>query len=219
MHRRNFIAGLLAAGLALAPAASAWAQAATPAPLPEADRALLARIEGYLDGLTTLRARFTQANADGSEDHGVLWLARPGHARIEYAPPTDILVVADGTWLIYYDAELDQVSHVPLGTGPFRFLLEDDVKLSGEVAVTSLEVGAGLVRVTLVDRERADEGRVTLVFDAEPLSLRQWQVLDAQGFLTTVTLDDQVAGESYPRRMFYFPDSARKRDFREGEHE
>ena len=80
----------------------------------------VADIEAYLNDLTTVRARFSQANADGSYDTGILWLWRPGKARIEYSPPTDILVVADGTWLIYFDAELDQVSYVPIDTGPFR---------------------------------------------------------------------------------------------------
>lgn len=214
---RTLIAGLFAAVLALIPAAGALAQ--SPPALPEADRALIAGIEAYLNDLRTLRARFTQTNADGTEDHGVMWLARPGHARVEYAPPTDVLVVADGTWLIYFDAELDQVSHVPIGTGPFRFLLEDEVSLSGDIAVTSLARSGGLARLTLVDRENAGEGRVTLVFDEQPIRLRQWEVLDAQGFLTIVTLHDQVAGESYPSRYFYFPATARKRDFRVGPHD
>jgi outer membrane lipoprotein-sorting protein len=217
MRPNTVIAGLLAAALALSPAPGALAQ--SPPTLPAADRALISGVEDYLNGLHTLRARFTQTNADGTQDHGVMWLERPGRARIEYAPPTDVLVVADGTWLIYYDAELDQVSHVPIDTGPFRFLLEDHVNLSGDVAVTSLARSGGIARITLADPENPGEGRVTLVFEESPLKLRQWEVLDAQGFLTIVTLHDEVAGGSYPSRWFYFPESARKRDFRVGDHD
>ena len=50
------------------------------------------------------------------------------------------------------------------------------------------------------------------------MRLRQWEVLDAQGFITTVTLTHEVVGEYFDRDWFYFPDSARKRDFRLGVH-
>jgi outer membrane lipoprotein-sorting protein len=185
---------------------------------PVADRALISDIEAYLNDLTTVRARFSQANADGSYDTGILWLWRPGKARIEYSPPTDILVVADGTWLIYFDAELDQVSHVPIDTGPFRFLLADTVSLEDTVQVRGLGRSGGLVHLTLIDVENPDDGSVTLVFDEGPLQLRQWEVLDPQGFVTVVTLSEEKVGETFERKMFFFPDSARKRDFRVGAH-
>ena len=62
------------------------------------------------------------------------------------------------------------------------------------------------------------EIRPTWVFDETPLQLRQWEVLDPQGFVTVVTLADEVTGESFDSDMFFFPPSARKRDFRVGDH-
>jgi len=221
MMRRS-LAALAFAALALAPgvpavAVESDAGGASPA-WPAADRALLKEIEDWLNGLVTVRAEFQQNNPDGGLDSGLLWLWRPGRARIEYAPPTDVLVVADGTWLIYFDAELDQVSHVPIGSGPFRLLLAEHVSLADTVQVVGLARGGGLVRMTVIDPENPDDGSVTLVFDESPLQLRQWEVLDAQGYVTTVTLADARYGESFDRKMFYFPPSARKRDFRVGEH-
>ena len=101
--------------------AAAWAQQQTEETWPEGDRAVLAEVETYLNALTTVRAGFVQTNSDGSIDSGILWISRPGRARIEYAPPTEILLVADGTWLVFFDAELDQVSHIPIDSGPFPF--------------------------------------------------------------------------------------------------
>lgn len=175
-------------------------------------------VERYLDELPTVRAQFTQANADGSIDHGSMWLWRPGLARVEYAPPTDLLLVADGTWLIYFDAELDQVSHIPIDAGPFRFLLAEEVDLAGDVRATRVERGGGVLRLTLEDPEAPGDGSVTLVFDESPIALRQWEVVDAQGYRTVVTLHDTVLGERFERGWFRFPESARKRDFRLGAH-
>lgn len=194
---------------------SVWAQE-----WPEGDRAVLTEVETYLNKLTTVRAGFVQTNADGTLDSGIMWISRPGRARIEYAPPTEVLLVADGTWLVYFDAELDQVSHIPIDTGPFRFLLADSMKFDDAVEVTAISRASGLARVTLIDPENPHDGQVTLVFDEAPFALRQWEVLDAQGYLTVVTLTDEVVGERFDDTMFYFPTnpSARPRNFRVGQH-
>ena len=207
----------LAAALLAGTFATTAAGAAAPAAWPAGDREQVARIEAYLESMTTVRATFVQANADGSLDSGTMWLWRPGLARIEYAPPTEVLMVATGAWLVYFDAELDQVSHIPADSGPFRFLLDEDVSFGDGVEVLSLSRSGGLLKLTLADADDPDAGSVTLVFDDSPLALRQWEVRDAQGTLTIVTLTETVVGESFDRDWFYFPDSARKRDFRIGE--
>lgn len=200
--------------------AAAWAQQQSEPTWPEGDRAVLSEVETYLNALTTVRAGFVQTNADGSIDSGIMWISRPGRARIEYAPPTEILLVADGTWLVFFDAELDQVSHIPIDSGPFRFLLAEDMKFDDAVRVTAIARANGLARVTIVDAENPHDGQVTLVFDEAPFALRQWEVLDAQGYLTVVTLTDEVVGENFDDGMFYFPTNPnnRPRNFRIGQH-
>lgn len=216
---QTFLFGMLGLiGGALAPA---WAQQDATQDWPQADRTMLTQIEAYLNALTTVRAGFVQTNADGTLDSGIMWISRPGRARIEYAPPTEVLLVADGTWLVYFDADLNQVSHIPIDTGPFRFLLADVMTFDESVKVTAISRGNGLARVTLVDPKNPHDGQVTLVFDESPLALRQWEVIDPQGYLTVVTLTDEVTGERFDDRMFYFPTNpgARQRNFRIGQHQ
>lgn len=204
--------GALAALCVLAWPAAAQLDAAPEWVVPDAE--IVAEAERYLNALPTVRARFSQRNADGSVDRGEIWIWRPGLARVEYAPPTELLLVADGTWLVYFDAELDQVSHIPMGSGPFRYLLADPVTLGGEARITRVERGDGVLRITLEDRETPEDGSVTLVFDEAPLTLRQWIVVDAQGFRTAVSLQNTALGERFERDWFYFPESARRPDFR-----
>ena len=210
-------AGALAALCALAWPAAAQRDAAPEWAIPDVE--IVAEVERYLNALPTVRARFSQRNADGSVDRGEIWLWRPGLARVEYAPPTDLLLVADGTWLVYFDAELDQVSHIPMGSGPFRYLLADRVSLGGEARVVGIERGDGQLRIAIEDREAPEDGSVTLVFDEAPLMLRQWVVVDPQGYRTTVSLQNTVLGERFDRDWFYFPESARRPDFRLSERE
>ncbi len=48
------------------------------------------------------------------------------------------------------------------------------------------------------------EGSLTLVFQPEPMELRQWAVLDAQGRETRVTLTQIETGLALNARMFQF---------------
>ena len=72
--------------------------------------AAIERVEAYLNSVKTLSARFLQIDAAGTVTHGQLYLRRPGRLRFEYDPPSPLLLVADGVWLILHDKELDQVN-------------------------------------------------------------------------------------------------------------
>lgn len=159
--------------------------------LGKAERADLARVEAYLNGVKTVRARFMQISSTGELAEGDFYLLRPGKMRIQYSPPVPILIVADGTWLIYYDRELEQVSYIPLDSTPAGILVADKISLlSDDVTVTGFEHQAGMVRVTLVRTDSPEEGSLTLVFSDQPLALRKWAVVDAQGVVTNVSLID-----------------------------
>jgi outer membrane lipoprotein-sorting protein len=60
----------------------------------------------------------------------------------------------------------------------------------------------GATVVTAQDPENPDTGRLRLVFTGPPVALRQWQVIDAQGAVTTVTLHDMQARADLPDRLF-----------------
>jgi outer membrane lipoprotein-sorting protein len=117
-----------------------WVVAPTPAlaALPTAPDADLERIEAYLNDLSTLRSDFVQINPDGGRVTGQLYYERPDKMRLDYDPPSDILIISDGLQLIYYDRKLEQVSHLFIGSTPLGFLLSDDIRLSGDVTVTRL---------------------------------------------------------------------------------
>lgn len=207
---RRFAPLLVLLGLAVS------APAAAPAQEIGGDSALLRSIETYFDGFKTLQARFTQFAEDGSTADGMLWLKRPGRFRFEYAPPNDILLVGDGTWLIFYDAEVDQVSHLPLNRGAPRFLTAKDIRFGGDIGVTNIARDNGMIAVTVVDREEPGSGSLTMRFEEDPMVLREWTVKDAQGQRTRVVLRDIRYGTDLDNDFFYFTDNDRKQDFRVG---
>ena len=58
--------------------------------------------------------------------------------RLDYNPPSDILIVSDGWTIVYYDRRLEQVSHLFPSSTPLGFLLRDKIRLSGDVTVTDV---------------------------------------------------------------------------------
>lgn len=173
--------------------------------LDSAAKADIARIEDYLNRLDTLQARFLQFSSNGDYAGGQIFIWRPGRMRIEYDPPVPVLIVVDGTWLIYHDRKLEQVSHVLLSSTLAGILVADDISLlSEELEVTGFENSANVLRVTLVKAEDPLEGSLTLVFSDNPLVLKKWHITDAQGITTTVSLLDTQFGLPLNPELFRF---------------
>jgi len=187
-------------------AAAAVALAATPAwpALPEAAREPVARVEAYLNSIDTLRSSFVQINSDGGQVTGELYYRRPDKMRLEYDPPSRVLIVADRWQVIYHDRRLKQVSHLLTGSTPLGFLLSEDIELDGDVTVTGVEATGGELRVTLVRTDEPSQGSITLVFAEQPLELRRWTVVDAQGLPTHVVLDGVETGVALDDELFVF---------------
>ncbi len=156
--------------------------------LTEQDRADLARIERYLTDIRTLHSRFLQVSSVGMPVEGDLYLNRPGKMRFEYDPPYPAMLMADGLVLLYYDKELKEETYLPLWETPLWFLLRDEVVLDDSVRVVALERGPAVLRVTVEQNDETPQGRVTLVFADQPLTLKKWIVTDAQGVTTEVAL-------------------------------
>ena len=175
--------------------------------LDDADRAELARVESYLNGITTFQSAFVQRSSTGESAQGEIYLSRPGKLRVEYQPPVPILVVANGKFLIYYDRSLEQVSYIPLGSTPASVLLDKQISLeSNGLTVTGLARLGGALRLTIVRTENPGEGSIVLVFDEQPLALTQWEVTDAQGIVTVVSLVAPTFDVKLNRKLFDFAD-------------
>ncbi len=175
--------------------------------LSEADKAEIERVETYLNGITTLKARFLQVSPNGASVEGDAYLSRPGRLRLQYDPPSPLLVVADGTFLIIHDTQLGEPSWLPLNSTPAGVLVRPNVKLQGgDVAVTRVTRMPGVIRVSLVEADEPGAGEITLVFSDRPFMLRQWQVRDTQNQITTVSLFEAQNGLTLDSKLFEFKD-------------
>lgn len=201
MNRRIL---LLAPFLAPLLASPAWSQA--PTALTSQDRADIARVETYLNGIHTLHARFRQIAPNGGTSEGQVWLERPGRMRFQYDPPSPFLLVGGHGLLVFHDSKLQQTSNIPLGSTPLGLLLQDNVRLSGDVTVAGLARAPGQLQLRLFRTKSPADGSLTLVFADAPLALRQWSVVDAQRQETRITLYNIELGGTFKQSLFEFID-------------
>ena len=180
----------------------AEAEVAVAARLTTQDKIDLKRVEDYLKSLSTLKSRFLQTSSNGSIASGKLFMSRPGKLRFEYDPPTSILMISDGIFLIYIDKDLDQVTHIFLKSTPVNFLVREDIRMDGDITVTKITRSRGLLRLTIRDTDEPGKGSMTLIFADKPLALRKWTVIDAQNIRTNVMLAGVETGMKLDPRLF-----------------
>lgn len=196
--RRGLVASLAAIGMAAAVAAPASA---------ETDQDVIDKINRYLNGVTTMAGTFVQIAPDGAIGEGRYVMRRPGRIRFEYKPPNDTLVVADGFWVAVVDKnDLRSIDRFPLSETPLHLLLKEDVDLNEEGAIQQVEEGRGQYRVTAMDPSGEAQGSITMVFDANPIQLKQWVITDPQGLTTTIALRTVIEGAQVDMADFTIPD-------------
>jgi len=164
----------------------------------------LRRITSYLNGISTMTARFRQSSAGGIVT-GSLWMARPGRMRFEYDPPSPILLIADRFYVYYVDKQLAQMSKVGLKSTPAWFLLRDPITFD-DLLIKRFERGANTLTMTLVDPKEPDNGSLTIVFNSQPLALREWTIVDQQRKTTTVSISNVQFGVALDPGLFVYQD-------------
>jgi len=73
-----------------------------------------------------------------------------------------------------------------------------------DLVVTRFERGDNSLQITVVDPAAPDNGSLTMVFTDQPLSLRQWTIVDQQRHVTTVSLSQQQFGMALDPNLFVY---------------
>jgi outer membrane lipoprotein-sorting protein len=210
MPRDFIIASLVWTSLNWSSPGVAWGQSppahAIQAPAASSQQADVAHIEDYLNGLTTAEADFTFVAPDGTVSRGEFYLSRPSKLRFEYTDPKGNLLIADGNFVIYWDAGQKEASNLPIDQTPLAFLLKPKISLTEGLKLLSYEHAAGVVRIQLAQSKDAGDGSVTVAFSDQPLELRGWRLIDGQGQITDVTFSNWRFGMSLAPALFHFED-------------
>ncbi len=173
------------------------------------NKARITKVEHYFNDLKSLQADFIQFNQDGSLSKGKFFLARPGKFRFDYSTPANMQVISDGQDIRSYENG-ERSDSISLESTPAYLILRKNLKLSGDITITSMEPRTGEFSVTLVNTRDPDAGSMTLIFKESPFELMRWVVNDLQGNITQVALHNLVYDEKLPSQLFHLNKRARK---------
>ena len=69
---------------------------------------------------------------------------------MEYNSPSDILIVGNGDYIVYYDKELDQITNIDYEDIPAALILANTVKIDNkELKVSDLYQDTGITKLSL----------------------------------------------------------------------
>ena len=178
------------------PAGGAWAQG-------ERDRADLARVEAYLNAITTLKARFVQSEESGVALEGTLLLQRPGKLRFEFIPPPGpYSIIADGEQLNYVaHGALTQVS---IDATPLSVLIAKQIDFQKALRLVSVQREPGAMTFHFAQKSKPDGEKLAVSFADRPLRLASWAITYKSGRSVVVALTDIQTGIPIDPKLFVY---------------
>ena len=145
--------------------------------------------DAYLDSARMMTADFVQIGPDGQRSEGQLYVDRPGRMLFHYDAPARLEIVADGRSVAVRDQKLDTQDLYFIAQTPLKFLLKDHVDLAKDTTVRRVTIDGNAATIEIEDKATfGGSAEIALVFDPDSFALKQWTVIDAQGFQTVVSL-------------------------------
>lgn len=184
--------------------AVAQTQEFSPSP---AQQQILKDLEKYLNGFTAFSADFRQDSTKGDTMKGKLYIQRPGKMRFQYNEPSPFQLLANGSHIVFFEPKRDQVTYIPTDKTPAALILRNNVSFK-DPALSVLDVmkTAKEISVTLVQKKDPMTGKLTLYFKQSPMTLTGWEIIDASGVMTTITLTNPKYDMKLDRKLFIFDD-------------
>jgi outer membrane lipoprotein carrier protein len=209
-HRPETISSSLSV-LAIAGLALLWGSSAAQEGEHDTGQTGVDFLRQFLDETQTLRATFHQELLGPDSEilelaTGSLSIHRPGRFSWHYAQPIDQLVVADGSNLWIYDAELDQATVAPLddaAPASPAMLLSGDATLDTEFDVLETFEAESLSWVRLAPKPSGTDFKEVLIGFRAGL-LNQLRLLDSLDQVTTLEFFDLEINPMLSDTVFQF---------------
>jgi outer membrane lipoprotein-sorting protein len=206
MRRLAILAAFVAVTVtAISPLGAATRAPRYPGTYSESEAADLDKLSAYLNSIHTLKSNFVQLGPEGDMAQGEFALSRPGKLRFSYNPPSPVTIVATGGDIYVKNSKLNTVDRTSLSETPLDILLNKDIDLRHNTAVTGVEEQQGALVVHARANTTRSQSNITLVFSYPAIELRQWMVKDNQGGITTVALSGVQTGVALPDTIFAVP--------------
>lgn len=155
----------------------------------------LSAVNAYFNGIRTIQGEFLQVGPAADEvAEGTFIVARPGLIRMNYDPPSELVIISNGTTLSVEDGARRTQNFYRLERTPLAPLLAQYTDLTSDENVRDVILDSE--EYIIVVLSTADDGGwLTLYFDRTTYDLRQWVTTDARGNTITFMMFDTVLNQ------------------------
>jgi outer membrane lipoprotein-sorting protein len=163
-------------------------------------------VEVYLNGLNTVEANFIQDDITNSIlSEGKFYMMRPNKLRIDYKIPNEISLYVNGKVITYYDKELDEISNIPTTSTPLHFLLKENISLNDKnIIVEKVIDNKTNIILTLREKDKEDNGILTILFKKNPISLKSINIKNEVGQEIEMEFLNMEVNKSIKKSIFDF---------------
>jgi len=179
---------------------------ATAQDLSPQNQALIPMAERVLQRIDAMTADFMFSNPAG-RNTGRLFVDRDGgRMRMEFDPPMNHLVVANGPRVDFIGGDGTVVNAGTQST-PLALIFGEDPKLSGDIEVLEIKAKGSDAYFAVRQKARPDDGTVILQYDrsAPGWALVGWGMIDGEGRYTRTALSNIRHGADLPDALFIAP--------------
>ncbi|MES2217850.1 MAG: outer membrane lipoprotein chaperone LolA [Pseudomonadota bacterium] len=177
------------------------------------------QLTNLLLNIKTMQADFTQTVKDKSakalqQTHGHMALERPGKFRWEVTKPIAQLIIANGTRLWIYDADLEQVTirsfQHAAGQTPALLLSDSTLTLNKDFDV-QLQLNPMAIanyQIFILTPKNKDDPFATIKLSFLNKKIQEMRLEDRLGHVTTISFQDVQVGMPLPSTLFTFKPAA-----------
>lgn len=165
--------------------------------------ALIRRVNAYFNQVSSLKGAFVQTSANSKRLRGKFYVQRPGRFRLDYAPPSKLVIVSDGQHVAIQDYDLKTDDRWDLDQTPFGVLLRKDMDLLRDARLFEVQETDDTIVVVFESKSSQTSGPIELFLANGPtLELKKWITKDLQGRDTQIEVSDLVRVDELSADLF-----------------
>lgn len=155
---------------------------------------------------------FTQVSKN-SLSEGWMLIEGKGKARIEFSPPNNILIIADGKWVIFHDPELDRATYLPLESGILQALLDPNSFQNKKSFIIRETKEGGKIIFNIEFNLEEKKQEVVIYFSEKTLRLLGWKIIEGANKEVIVKVSEikkATKEQLLKKNIFNFTEEMRK---------
>jgi len=167
--------------------------------------ATISDVESYLSSIKSIKAEFIQISSDGHVETGEFLFKKPRKVRFAYNPPSDHLVLVNGPSVLIIDKEPSSVPQRYLTSNtPLSLFMGEEPFLRESGIVKSFSSDPSSINLILSNPEKPRLGDLHLIFDSDPIAIREWILTNYSGEKVRVIFDKIDLNVNVDNDLFSF---------------